>query len=422
MRKSPPFTRILAAALAVMMLKASAAEAVSPAPGSLAVLEPPMSAPEVRAAWDGVRSGIYLDPLLLVRGREEVQKELEVWRQTAESVRSAIRTADRITLDRAQSLLEEAWVFYFQFDYGRATGVLGESKNLLLSTPGDSGFRTQLMFELLLLSGIVARASGDESYINDFKGAAALDPHRELSNEKYSPENITIYRRVRNDLLKGGQVPFFIEGNPTDAVVVVDGEELAAESADTGHLILPGNHFIEVSAPGYEPWGLSLDAERFGPASLRFELVPIGPDGDPDTFFLERLKAGDRTFMALLAGKLDVDYMLVTDTDGGALRAWLIDRDGRTLDHASLWERGDDRGSAARKAAELIKPLRQEWALDQTTADAPFNLPAPEQAVPETLEGGTPWSRYALAIGILILAAAAAGADRGSGTRIEATW
>ena len=278
------------------------------------------------------------------------------------------------------------------------------------------------MFEVLLLSGIAARAGGYGNYITDFRGAAALDPHRELSPEKYSPETVAIYSRVRRDLLKDGRVSLFVEGSPSDAVTVVDGEELAAESTDTGYLILPGTHFFKASAPGYEPWSLSLDAERFEPASLRFDLVPIGPDGNPDTFFLQRLKAGDRAFMALLAGKLDVDYILVPDPGGSALRAWLVDRDGRTLEHVTLWEKGDDRGSEALKTAGLIKPLRQEWAPEQTTAGAPLTLPAPRWEVPESLEDGTPWRKYALAIGILLLAAAAAGADRGSGTRIEATW
>lgn len=424
MRTSVLFTRRLAVILAVTMLQASVVGAVSPAPGSLAVLEPPMPLPEMRAAWDGIRSEIYLDPLLLVRGREEVLKELEEWQLAAQSVRSAYRTADRITLDRTQALLEEAWAYYYQFDYDLATGVLNEAKELL-STSGDSGFRTHLMFEVLLVGGIVARAVGDKSYINDFKWAAALDPVRELPSVRYSPETITDYSRIRSELLTMERVSLFVVGTPADASVLIGGGELVEVPLDTGFLVLPGRHFIEASAPGYEPWGLTLDAERFEPANIRFELVPTGPEGDPDDFFLQRLRAGDRLYMILLAERLNVDYLFIPDPGESVLRAWLIDREGRSVDHVALWKTGDTREAGALRVAKVLEPLRQEWDHSRTTAGAPLSLPALSQGLPEgssAVEGSMTWSRYAIAIGVLLLVGAAATADRSGGTRIEATW
>jgi hypothetical protein len=424
MRKSAPFTRRLAVILAVTMLQTSLAGAVSTAPGSLAVLEPPMPLPEMRAAWDGIRSEVYLDPLLLVRGREEVLKELEEWRLAALAIRSAHRTADRITLDRTQVLLEEAWALYYQFDFDRATEVLSQAKELL-STPGDSGFRTRLMFEVLLLNGIVARAVGDKSYNKDFKRAAALDPIRELPSEKYSPEIIAIYSRIRNELLSGDHVSLFVNGIPADASVLIGGEEPEKVSQDTQYLVLPGKHFIEASAPGYEPWGLTLEAERFEPANIRFELVPTGPEDDPDDFFLQRLRAGDRSYMILLAEKLDVDYLLIPYPEKNVLKVWLIDREGRSVDHVALWETGDTRESGALRVAKVLEPLRQEWDQSRTTSGAPLSLPLLKQDLPDdpgAVKGATTWSRYALAIGVILLVGAAATAQRSESTRIEATW
>ncbi len=424
MRKSAPFTRSLAVILALNLLQASLAWAISPVPGSLAVLEPPMSLPEMRAAWDGIRDGIYLDPLLLVKGREEVLKELEEWRLAAQSIRSAYGTADRIALDRAQALLEEAWSLYYQFDYDGASEALSRAENLL-STPGDSGFRTRLMFEVLLASGILARTTGDNSYIEDFKGAAALDPARELPSEKYSPETINIYNRIRGELLNGQRVSLFVGGTPADASVLLGGRETGEAFEDTGYLVLPGKHFIEASAPGYEPWGLAFDAERFAPANLLFELAPTGPEGDPEEFFLRRLRAGDRSYMTLLAEKLDVDYLLIPDPDDSVLRAWLIDREGRSVDHVVLWETGDTREAGAIRAARALEPLRQEWDHSRTTAGAPLSLPALDQDLKDdadSLKGPAVWSRYAIAIGVLLLVGAAANAERGGSTRIEATW
>ena len=423
LRKNAPFTRRFAVILAVTMLHTSMAGAVSTAPGSLAVLEPPMPLPEMRAAWDGIRSEIYLDPLLLVRGREEILKELEEWRLAAQAIRSAHRTADRITLDRTQVLLDEAWAFYYQFDFDRAIEVLNQA-NELLSTPGDSGFRTRLMFEVLLVSGIVARAAGDKRYLIDFKRAAALDPARELPSERYSPEIIAIYSRIRSELLSGEQVSLLVDGTPADASVLIGGEEPGKVSQDTQYLVFPGKHFIEASAPGYEPWGLTLDAERFEPANIRFELIPTGPEDDPDDFFLQRLRAGDRSYMILLAEKLDVDYLLIPDPDKSVLRAWLIDREGRSVDHVALWETGDTRESGALRVAKILQPLRQEWNQSRTTAGAPLSLPVLKQDLPDdpgTVKGSTTWSRYAIAIGVLLLVGAAT-AQRSGGTRIEATW
>jgi hypothetical protein len=424
MRKSAPFTRRMAVILAVMMFQTSMAWAISPAPGTLAVLEPPISVPEMRAAWDGIRSGIYLDPLLLVRGREEVLKDLEEWRQAADSVRSAYRTADRITLDRTQALLEEAWVFYYQFDYDRAAEVLSRAEELLTS-PGDSGFRTHLMFEILILKGIAARAAGENSYINDLKLAAALDPIRELPSERYSPETINIYNRIRSELLTGDRVSILVDGTPADAFVMVGGGEPETAIPDTEALVLPGKHFIEASAPGYEPWGLTLDTRRFEPADIRFELVPTGPEGNMDDFFLQRLRVGDRSYMILLAEKLDVDYLLIPDPNENVLKAWLIDREGRSVDHAELWKTGDTRESGTFKAARVLEPLRQELNYSRTTTGSPLSLPAVSQVLPEDTEAAgnsAKWSRYAIAIGVILLVGAAAAAERSGSTRIEATW
>ena len=423
-RKNAPFIRILAVFLALIILQTSVAWAVSPVPGSLAVLEPPMPLPEMRAAWDGIRSAIYLDPLLLAKGREDVQRELEEWRLAAESVRSAYRTADRISLDRTQTFLDEAWAFYYQFDYDQAGAVLNKAKELLL-TPGDSRFRTQLMFEVLVVSGVVARAAGDKNYISEFNRAAALDPVRDLSSDRYSPETISIYNRTRSELLDMDRVSLFIDGTPADAAVMLGGIEHGDVPSGAEYLVWPGKHFIEVSAAGYEPWGLIFDAQRFESYNVRFDLVPTGPEGDPDSFFLQRFKAGDRPYMVRLAEKLDVDYLLLPDPDESALRAWLIDREGRSEDHVTLWEAGDTLESGMDKAARLLEPLRQEWDHSRTTAGAPVSLPAISQGLPEGMkaDGESPtWRKYAIAVGVLLLVGAAAGAERGGGTRIEATW
>lgn len=428
MKKSPPFIKRLSASLALIMFQTSTAWAVSPVPGSLAVLEPSLPIPEMRAAWDGIRNEIYLDPLLLVKGHEEVSRKLSEWRLAADSIRAAYRTADRVTLDRTQALIEEAWAHYYQFDYHQAAQALSESEKLL-SPPGDSGFRTRLMFDVLLLRGLVARAGKDKSYGSHFMKAAAIDPVRELSLQKYSPETINIYNRYRDELLAESRVSLFVEGTPADATVSIGDQVLKDIPPDTGHLALPGIHFLEASAPGYETWSMIFDAHRFEPARVNFKLVPTGPEGEPDSFFLQRLKAGDRSYLALLAEKLGVDYLLVPDPHENSLRAWLIDHEGRTVDHALLWEAegkvGDADESGTQKAMAFLKPLRQRWDYERTSIDAPFSMPDNDFALPEEsgdVDTSSGWNKYAIAIGLLILVGVAAGAEQGGDTRVEATW
>ncbi len=129
--------------------------------------------------------------------------------------------------------------------------------------------------------------------------------------------------------------------------------------------------------------------------------------------------------MILLAEKLNVDYLLIPDPDGDVLKVWLIDREGRSVDHIVLWETGDTRESGALRVAKVLEPVRQEWNHSRTTAGAPFSLPALGQDMPEgssAVEGSRTWTRYALAIGILLLVGAAATYEPGGSTRIEATW
>lgn len=423
-RKNPLFIRELAFLLALIMLPASMAWAVSPVPGSLAVLEPPMPLPEMRAAWDGILSGIYLDPLLLIKDRDQVSEELVEWREAAQAVRSAHLAADRITLDRVQALIEKAWSLYYQFDYEQAAEVLDESKEILL-TPGGSGFRTRLMFEVLLAFGVVGRAAGDKEFGSYFTQAAAMDPARELSAQRYSPEISSLYQRLRSDLLVKGQVPVNVQGTPADAAVIIGKGDLEGGSPGTEHSVLPGLHFLEVSAPGYEPWGMDLDAKSFEPANIHFDLVPAGPEGDPDSFFLERFKAGDRPYMTLLAEKLDVDYLLIPDPQEDILKAWLIDGQGRTVQHAILWKVGETKESGYLKADGMLAPLRQVWDRNGNAPGALLSMPTPGPELsmdPDDGKGSSAWSRYAIAVGVLILIGVAAGSESGDNTRIEAAW
>jgi len=71
-----------------------------------------------------------------------------------------------------------------------------------------------------------------------------------------------------------------LEGNPGDATVVIDDEDIGplAFVQNRGVALPPGKHHVSVTAPGYLPWDKAVEAKPGDPL-IRFEvaLIPI-PD------------------------------------------------------------------------------------------------------------------------------------------------
>ena len=431
MIRNEHFIRQVAAVLALIMLRVTVCAAAAAQPGSLAILECTVSDHQMRAVWERASYEIGLDPLLLVLNEDDVSFALKEWSEVGDAINASWKIADRSTLSRTQSMLDEAWGQYFDFSFEKALVILGEAEQLLTS-PGDSRLRSRLGFEVSTLKGMVHRARGDVRYKDEFRKAAAFDPEASLSPDRYSPEIITAYSRAREALLKEETVAIVIDVKPDDADILVDGRISQTDPADPGPRVFPGRHFVEVKAPGYEPWGHVIDVNKWDSPSFEFDLVQSGPDGEPDAFFLGRLKAGDRSYLARLLEKLDVDYLLIPDGVEGVLQAWLVGRDGRTAAHGKVWEEGDDSIAAVENLSVLVKPLRR----DQVKAHEPvleqMNLPPLQEPDTEaTQESGkaAKWKSYAAVLGVLILVTALSGSDDsesgnsdGGGTDVEVSW
>ena len=71
-----------------------------------------------------------------------------------------------------------------------------------------------------------------------------------------------------------------LEGNPGDATVVIDDEDIGplAFVQTRGVALPPGKHHISVTAPGYLPWDKAVEAKPGDPL-IRYDvaLIPI-PD------------------------------------------------------------------------------------------------------------------------------------------------
>lgn len=426
MKKSIPFTRNIAAALAFLLLHTSICGAAALAPGSIGILECTAADHEMRAAWEKASSEVRLDPLLLVLNENVVSSILAEWHEAGETVEAAWRTADRSVLVRTQSLLDEAWKAYYAFSFEKAFGFLMEAEGLLAS-PGDSRFRSRLTFEVSILKGMVRRAVNDGGSRDEFKKAAAVSPSAELSPERYSPEIISAYSRAKSELISGETVLIDIDPSPADAVILVDGKSTEPETGGSRLRIFPGKHFLEAKAPGYEPFSYVLEAVEWDSPSLKFSLKQSGPEKEPDRFFLGRLKTGDRSYLSRLLEKLDVNYVLIPDGAEDALRVWVVGRDGHTVAHGTIWEPGDDPESAVMSLTALVKPLRQDREDVQQSTVTQMNLPSiPEIALKHDGESAqhAGWKRYSVILGILILAAAVSASESsgGGGTTVEVTW
>ena len=419
-----PFTRNLAFFLVLVMLRSSVCGAASLVPGSLAVLDGPLSGPEMGAAWEQAFRDTYLDPHFLVMGEDEVALILDQWGKEGEAVKTAWDIADSAALRRVKSLMEDAWVAYYAFSFQKAQNFLNEAEELLL-TPGDSRFRSRIGFEAAVLKGMIGRAVGERSFSEAFMRAAAIDPEAELSPDRYSPEIISFYQRARGTLLEQDPTFVAIEGNPEDAVVLVDGK--TTESTKGSRVpVFPGRHFIEAGAPGYEPFSRVLEIDAWESPSVPFNLRETGPEGDPVRFFLQRLEAGDRSYLSRLVGVLDVDYVLIPDGGKSDLRCWLVDREGHTVAHGTLWSPGEEPGAAAPRVAAILAPLGMELGDPGGPALSQMNLPPVSDTasgISEEAGQGSAWKRYAPVIGLLLLVGVAtASGSGGGGTSIGVTW
>jgi len=424
MIKSTPFTRNLAFFLVLVMLQSSVCGAASLVPGSLAVLDGLLSGPEMRAAWEKASRDTYLNPHFLVMGANEMTLILDRWGEEGEAVRTAWDIANSAALRQVKSLMEEAWSAYYAFSYPEAGGFLEEAEELLLA-PGDSRFRSRVSFEAAVLKGMIGRAVGDRSFAREFMRAAAIDPEAELSPDRYSPEIISAFQRVRGTLLEKDPTFVTIKGTPGDAEILVDGKTTGSKK-DSRIPVFPGLHFFEASAPGYEPLTRVLEIEAWDSPSIQFQLLETGPEGKTARFFLERLKIGDRSYLSRLTGVLDVDYVLIPDGEKEDLRCWLVDREGHTVAHGTLWSPGEEPDAAAKRVTALLAPLRMELGDPGGPALSQMNLPPVPDSVPrfpESVNRESAWKRYAPVIGLLLLVGVAASSGSGGGgTPIEVTW
>jgi len=168
-----------------------------------------------------------------------------------------------------EALLQAAQESYEGFDLGDALSKLQELDERTRVVDATPALRA-LLSRRYLLSGLVWSHSGkDQAAITDFRLAHQLSPTRqELERGLFRPSVVAAYARAVAQDQRAPRVRLRIAVDPANAVIWVDGAPLAS-TREVGR----GPHWVEVSAPGYQPHRQVLDAEST--TTVEAMLVPL---------------------------------------------------------------------------------------------------------------------------------------------------
>lgn len=237
-------------------------------------------------------------------------------------VAQAIEAYDALALDDAWAKLERARA---EVD---ATGG------------GDLG--PTALADLFMYRALVRTQRGDASGAwDEWSSAAVIAPERTLDPARFAPRAVADLERARAAVAARARVPLDI----TDAAgcqLMLDGAATAPTAS-----VLMGNHWLRVSCPGAEPWGMRLAvsaATATVSVAARRNLAPAD-----DELLVVARGAGAREFVTVVA-RGDLVWVRRIGGDGR-------ERDRRTVALA------DGGAVIAEAATALMRPTapRQPW-------------------------------------------------------------
>ncbi len=221
-------------------------------------------------------------------------------------VARAIEAYDALALDDAWATLERARA---EVD---ATGG------------GDLG--PTALADLFMYRALVRTQRGDASGAwDEWSSAAVIAPERTLDPARFAPRAVADLERARAAVAARARVALEI----TDAVgcqLVLDGAATAATAS-----VLMGNHWLRVSCPGAEPWGMRLAvsaATATVSVAARRSLAPADDEllvvarGAGAHEFVTVVARGDLVWIRRIGGDgRERDRRTVAVGDGGAVIA-----------------------------------------------------------------------------------------------------
>lgn len=424
-RNRRPFTRLVALILAPLLVVGPTGPSLAETSfRKVAVLDPPPNLPPAQVAlWQTAIAKVRSNPRILLKDEETVRAILVEWvdktaAKEAELLSEAmsLRGAVRLQIDRA-------WDHYYRFDFPASRQALAAAEPVLDDLP-STDIQAGLLFEILLLDGMVLRAMRDPDYRQSFQRAASLKPGAVLEPERYSPDVIGDFQEAKRTVQDGPKATVSVTVPSLGGTVLIDGRR-AGDVPLSGFETFPGVHFVEVVHEGFRSPATRIELADWQSVNLSFDLTPKGPTDPPQAFFAQRVWAGDSRFFRELARRLNVDLVVLGSWDGRDMRVWLIDGEGMVNTEGMLWSGDSDKGRED-LLSDMLRQPEDEWARDEPVMGISVNVPeAPEQEVEtedDRLEGRR--RKWYLILGGALLLAVAAGAmkDEGGGTRLEVTW
>jgi len=420
-KKSRRFTKAISLVLILTHTFCVTGLQAAPVRGeSVAIIAPVSMDPQAEAAWNNAHDAVNSDPLLLIKDDESVNTVLSEWQSSSESVEDAREILIQALLASIRQRLDSAWDSYFGFDFKVSMRLLEE---VMVDVSGleDSSRGADALFETLLLLGMNALAQERNTYSDYFSRAAAIKPDEQLSDKRFSPEVISLFNRSSENLLTGIKATLSSVGDPLDADIFLDGQRIGKGSLEKAE-VLPGMHMFEVRSAGYKSHVELLELNEWESVSIKFDLEPSGPVGDPGEFFTGRMLAGDRKMIPLLAERLAVDNVVLVGRLGSNLNAWLVDREGQVVSQKALLAE-DEEGSPAAQIKNLLAPLRVDLMKTSIPESVPVNYSLPDlekDAGALELSSGRKW--LLVLGGVVLIALASGGAGGGSSTTVNISW
>ncbi len=369
--------------------------------------------------WHETLELIENDPLLLVKDADVITGTLKNWKQEASERKEAKRALFLAYRGKVRGLVDSAWDRYFGFRFNDVLSSVREA-NGLLDMVSDTALQSELLFELLLLEAMAVRAIKNDTSSKPFTRAARLKPDARLSDEKYSPQIVRAFEKAVKKELSGARSAVSINGLPSGAKVVIDGET-AGVSPLSGYEVTPGSHFLEVGFEGFETYRMRISAKDWEAITVSYTLEPSGPSGNPTEYFYERLKAGNTASLNELLARADVGHILFTAEENGVLKTWLIGSGGGILD-SRITPTGPETEHSPEDIYSMLHPLRIQREEVADLNSLYLNAPPRKAGFEETEKGGNSLKWYTL-LGGIILISLAAGAAQGEGTsQVEVSW
>ncbi|HET6610683.1 MAG TPA: hypothetical protein VFG83_01785 [Kofleriaceae bacterium] len=166
----------------------------------------------------------------------------------AQVAAGAVPAARLAPFGRARALARDGWRDYLAVDFAHAKSLLEDAATAALAVVPLAGGRA-LLADIILRQGAVALAMGDGPRARaDFSFARILDPEREVTIARFSPDVVKSYAEL---LAPVGPMAWTVQTDPPGAQLKVDSGE--PRPAPLTVQVARGRHLVVARAPGRLP-------------------------------------------------------------------------------------------------------------------------------------------------------------------------